>query len=109
MAGATPADGPVLVYDDDGYIMAGLIAEKLTRDGREVTFMMPHSVVSPWTEMTLEQYAIQRRLLEAGGDDSERPAAHRAGRRGTPCLRVYGCGSGIGGGGGGGAGHVADR
>ncbi|MFP6687831.1 MAG: NAD(P)-binding protein, partial [Alphaproteobacteria bacterium] len=66
MAGAAPADGPVLVYDDDGYIMAGLIAEKLARDGRDVTFMMPHSVVSPWTEMTLEQYAIQRRLLEAG-------------------------------------------
>ncbi|MDA0230382.1 MAG: NAD(P)-binding protein [Proteobacteria bacterium] len=66
MTGQTLVDGPVLVYDDDGYIMAGLIAEKLARDGRNVTFMMPDEKVSPWTDNTLEQHAIQRRLLEVG-------------------------------------------
>ena len=66
MTGETPAAGPVLVYDDDGYIMAGLMAEKLARDGRAVTLMTPDSMVSPWTENTLEQHAIQRRLLELG-------------------------------------------
>jgi dimethylamine/trimethylamine dehydrogenase len=66
LAGQNPGDGPVLVYDDDGYIMAGLIAEKLARDGHAVTLMTPDSMVSPWTENTLEQHAIQRRLLETG-------------------------------------------
>ena len=66
MAGQALVDGLVLVYDDDGYIMAGLIAEKLARDGRSVTFMMPDDKVSPWTDNTLEQHAIQRRLLELG-------------------------------------------
>ncbi|MEC9454672.1 MAG: NAD(P)-binding protein [Pseudomonadota bacterium] len=66
MAGQAPVDGPVLVYDDDGYIMASLIAEKLARDGSRVTFMMPDEKVSPWTDNTLEQHAIQRRLLEVG-------------------------------------------
>ena len=66
MAGRAPAAGPVLVYDDDGYIMAGLIAEKLAREGHDVTLMTPDAMVSPWTENTLEQHAIQRRLLEVG-------------------------------------------
>ena len=66
MAGHEPVAGPILVYDDDGYIMAGLIAEKLAREGRDVTIMTPDAMVSPWTVNTLEQHAIQRRLLELG-------------------------------------------
>jgi len=66
MAGQAPVEVPVLVYDDDGYIMAGLIAEKLALDGRDVTLMTPDAMVSLWTDNTLEQHAIQRRLLEAG-------------------------------------------
>ncbi|MEE8171666.1 MAG: NAD(P)-binding protein [Alphaproteobacteria bacterium] len=66
MAGHEPKAGPILVYDDDGYIMAGLIAEKLAREGRDVTIMTPDAMVSPWTVNTLEQHAIQRRLLELG-------------------------------------------
>ncbi|MBT3925506.1 MAG: FAD-dependent oxidoreductase [Rhodospirillaceae bacterium] len=65
-AGKIPGDGPVLVYDDERYIMAGLIAEKLARDGHAVTLMTPETMVSPWSENTLEQHAIQRRILEAG-------------------------------------------
>ena len=65
-AGATPGEGPVLIYDDERYILAGLIAEKLAGDGHTVTLMTPEAMVSPWTENTLEQHAIQRRLLEAG-------------------------------------------
>ena len=66
IAGQKPGAGPVLVYDDDRYIMAGLIAEKLAADGHDVTLMTPATMVSPWTENTLEQHAIQRRLLQAG-------------------------------------------
>ncbi len=74
MAGNLPEGGPVLVYDDDGYIMAGLIAEALAAKGLETVLMTPHAMVSPWTENTLEQPAIQRRVLEAG-------VTVRAGRR----------------------------
>jgi dimethylamine/trimethylamine dehydrogenase len=66
MAGKLPKGGPVLVYDDDGYIMAGLIAEALAAKGLETVLMTPYTMVSPWTENTLEQTAIQRRVLEAG-------------------------------------------
>jgi len=66
MAGILPAAGPVLVYDDDGYLMAGLIAEALAAKGLETELMTPYAMVSPWTENTLEQPAIQRRVLEAG-------------------------------------------
>ena len=65
MAGATP-EGPVLVYDDDRYYMGGAIAEKLRGAGLEVTLATPDSVVSSWTELTLEQRRIQARLIELG-------------------------------------------
>ncbi|MDP7642453.1 MAG: FAD-dependent oxidoreductase [Alphaproteobacteria bacterium] len=65
-AGRGPGDGAVLVYDGERYIMAGLIAEKLARDGHAVTLMTPDAMVSSWAENTLEQHAIQRRVLQAG-------------------------------------------
>ena len=66
MAGKMPGKGPVLVYDDERYIMAGLIAEKLAGEGYTVCLMTPAPMVSPWTENTLEQPAIQRRIIQAG-------------------------------------------
>jgi dimethylamine/trimethylamine dehydrogenase len=66
LAGAGPGEGPVLVYDDDGYIMGGLVAEQLVRQGLAVTLMTPDSMVSSWTVNTLEQPAIQARLMELG-------------------------------------------
>lgn len=66
MAGNVPAVGSVLIYDDDGYLMAGLIAEALAAMGLETELMTPYTMVSPWTENTLEQPAIQRRVLEVG-------------------------------------------
>jgi dimethylamine/trimethylamine dehydrogenase len=65
-AGSAPTTGEVLVYDDDGYLMGALVAEELIRSGCSVTFMTPDGMVSPWTVNTLEQTAIQRRLLESG-------------------------------------------
>jgi dimethylamine/trimethylamine dehydrogenase len=65
MAGARP-HGHALVYDDDHYYMAGVLAELLVRDGHEVTFVTPATDVSAWTHNTLEQERIQRRLLELG-------------------------------------------
>jgi dimethylamine/trimethylamine dehydrogenase len=63
MAGATPK-GPVLVYDDDHYYLGGVLAEKLRRDGLEVTLVTPALAASYWTEKTLEIDHIHKRLLE---------------------------------------------
>ena len=58
----------LLVYDDDLYYLAGVIAEKLVADGHEVVFATPAPEVSPWTHGTLEQAKIQARLLTLGID-----------------------------------------
>ena len=58
--------GPVLIFDDDHYYMAGVLAEKLARDGLKVIFVTPAAVVSEFTVLTLEQGFVQCRLLELG-------------------------------------------
>ena len=58
--------GPIVVFDDDGYYMGALIAEKLKLDGHEVTLITTTPEVSPWTQNTLEQHRIQAHILELG-------------------------------------------
>jgi dimethylamine/trimethylamine dehydrogenase len=65
MEGRSPA-GPTVVFDDDHYYLGGVVAEKLCREGLEVTLVTPAERVSAWTVNTLEQHAIQRHLLELG-------------------------------------------
>jgi len=60
------AAGPVVIYDDDGYYMGGVMAEICVRAGLDVALVTPSPIVSPWTENTLEQHRIQTRLLEQG-------------------------------------------
>ncbi|MFC3182170.1 oxidoreductase [Cypionkella sinensis] len=64
-AGAAVA-GPVVIYDDEHYFMAGALAERLRALGHEVTYVTPHAVASSWTVLTDEQGFVQGRLLEAG-------------------------------------------
>lgn len=59
-------DGPVVIYDDDQIYIGGVIAQHLAAAGHEVHFVTPAAIVSPWTEMTLEQDRIQRALITAG-------------------------------------------
>lgn len=59
-------NGPVIVYDDDHYYMGGVIAEKLRREGHEVTLVTPSADVSSWSKYTLEQPFIEKRLHEIG-------------------------------------------
>lgn len=59
-------DGPVVVFDDDRYYMASVLAELIASSGRAVTFVTPAPIVAPWTEHTLEQSRVQRRLIEKG-------------------------------------------
>ncbi|GAB2176596.1 oxidoreductase [Dongia sp. agr-C8] len=56
--------GPVVVFDDDHYYMGGVVAEKLRRQGLDVTIVTPAPLVSQWTVNTLEQARIQARLIE---------------------------------------------
>ncbi|KAA3447380.1 NADH:flavin oxidoreductase [Mesorhizobium sp. SARCC-RB16n] len=61
-----PVTGPVLVYDDEHYFMGGALAEKLRVAGHAVTIATPLPVVSSWTQMTDEQFFVQKRLMESG-------------------------------------------
>ena len=56
----------VLVYDDDHYSMGGLLAELLAMRGCRVTIATPAPSISYWTQFTLEQKRILKRLRALG-------------------------------------------
>ncbi len=58
--------GRVVVYDDDHYVMGGLLAELLAGRGHEVELLTSAPLVSHWTQFTLEQERIERRLRSMG-------------------------------------------
>ena len=59
-------DGDIAIYDTDGYYMAGLLAEKLIKEGFKVTYISPSPIASEWTINTLEQHKIQQNLIRLG-------------------------------------------
>ncbi|MBQ0783041.1 MAG: FAD-dependent oxidoreductase, partial [Amphritea sp.] len=63
MDGRLP-EGPVLVYDDDGFYMGSLMAEKLRLAGIDVIYAAPESKVSHWSSHNGEQSRVQARLIE---------------------------------------------
>jgi dimethylamine/trimethylamine dehydrogenase len=65
ISGAT-VSGHVIVFDDDCYYLGGVMAEKLRGDGCQVTLITPAATASSWTHNTMEQYRIQRKLIELG-------------------------------------------
>ncbi|MGB9144125.1 MAG: FAD-dependent oxidoreductase, partial [Aestuariivirga sp.] len=65
MAGRKP-DGPVVIFDDDGYYMASVIAELLARQGHTVVYVTTAGIVSEWSVNTAEQSRVQARLIELG-------------------------------------------
>lgn len=66
MDGKRPEKGPVVVYDDDHYYMGGMMAELLAGEGYQVTLVTPGLCVSSWTEHSLEQEHIEKRLVGMG-------------------------------------------
>jgi len=66
MDGTVPPNGPIVIYDDDQAYMGGVLATQLAEAGRDVTLITPAPIVSPWTEMTLEQGRIQTALVALG-------------------------------------------
>jgi dimethylamine/trimethylamine dehydrogenase len=65
MDGVRPV-GPVVIFDDDHYYMGSVLAELLVDAGCAVTLVTPAAETANWTQNTLEQGAIQTRLLELG-------------------------------------------
>jgi dimethylamine/trimethylamine dehydrogenase len=65
MAGRLPA-GRVLIYDDDHYYMGGVLAELLASAGCAVTLATAAPMASYWTQFTLEQERIERRMGQLG-------------------------------------------
>ena len=72
-------DGRVVVYDDDHYVMGGLLAELLAVRGHEVVLVTPAPLVSHWTQFTLEQPRIEARLRSLGVELRTRALLRRIG------------------------------
>lgn len=66
MAGGRPGARDVVLFDDDHYYMGGVLAELLVREDYRVTLVTPAAVASAYTKASLEQKAIQARLLKLG-------------------------------------------
>jgi dimethylamine/trimethylamine dehydrogenase len=64
-AGALPK-GRVVLVDDDHYCIGSLLAERLVEAGCRVTLVTSAPLVAYWSQNTLEQVPIQRRLLQRG-------------------------------------------
>ncbi len=61
--GGRPSDsGTVVVYDDDHFYMASVLAELLAQEGYTVLYATPLPQVATWTDLTLEQERIIERL-----------------------------------------------
>ena len=58
--------GPIVIYDDEQGYLAGVVADHLIAKNIEVVFVTPASVVSPWTDSTLEQKRVQAGLISSG-------------------------------------------
>ncbi len=58
--------GTVVVFDDDRYYMASVLAERLAASGASVTYVTPAPLVAAWTVNTLEQARIHSRLARLG-------------------------------------------
>ena len=58
--------GPIVIYDDEQGYLAGVVADHLIAKNIEVVFVTPASVVSPWTDSTLEQKRVQAALISSG-------------------------------------------
>jgi dimethylamine/trimethylamine dehydrogenase len=66
IAGRRPKSKTVILYDDDHYYMGGVLAELLAREDHAVSLVTPAALASVYTKASLEQKAIQSRLLKLG-------------------------------------------
>ena len=65
-AGAIASPGAVVIFDDDRFYMGSVLAELVAGAGHRTIFVTPAPIVAPWSENTLEQERIQKRLIGLG-------------------------------------------
>jgi len=65
MAGKLPT-GKVVVFDDDHYYMAPVLAHLLARNGAEVCYVTSEGQAGAWSHYTGEQHATHTAMLAAG-------------------------------------------
>ena len=65
MSGTLPS-GPTLVYDEDGYYLGGVIAERVKAAGVPVHLCTPSDSVSHWAGMTSERWRVRSHLMKLG-------------------------------------------
>ena len=65
-AGAIASPGAVAIFDDDRFYMGSVLAELVAGAGHRTIFVTPAPIVAPWSENTLEQERIQKRLIGLG-------------------------------------------
>ncbi|KIC17282.1 oxidoreductase [Leisingera sp. ANG-Vp] len=58
--------GPVVIYDEDGAYMGNVLAEKLVKEGHQVTYVTPANEAAPYLALTMEQHKVIARLMELG-------------------------------------------
>jgi dimethylamine/trimethylamine dehydrogenase len=66
MAGRIPVSGPVVLYDDDNFYLASVLAEVLVAKGLDVHFVSTEDTIAGWTANTLDYRHIQKRLRKLG-------------------------------------------
>jgi dimethylamine/trimethylamine dehydrogenase len=88
-AARAPA-GPVVVFDDDGFYMASVLAERLRAEGREVLLLTPDDTIAAWSANTLEYRHVHKRLhaLGVGMLVAHNLVAHPPGGLAGGALRV---------------------
>ena len=59
-----PPGSTFLVYDDDNFYMASVLAEDLCKRGHPVIYATPEPTVAAWTDLTLDQSRITERLQD---------------------------------------------
>lgn len=67
MAGRLPS-GPTLIFDDDNYYMASVLAERLRAENIPVTFVTAEDSVCSWGTYTYDRWRARTRLMELGVD-----------------------------------------
>src|SRR5208283_2911752 len=63
--GRLPA-GDIVIFDDDHYYLASVIALKLASEGLRVRYVTTEGRASAWSQYTQEQDRTQRALIEHG-------------------------------------------
>lgn len=61
-----PVGQRVTVFDAEGYFMGYCLAERLAREGRQVTLVTNHHQLSPYSHLTSEAARVNRDIRDLG-------------------------------------------